>query len=339
MKVVVTGGGGYVGSVLVRELLSYDCEVVAMDRFFFGTEPLDALATNHKLSLVKKDIRDADVADFKGVDAVCDLAALSNDPSCEIDPNLTYEINHKGRSRVARLAKEAGVTRYLLSSSCSLYGTGGAALLDETAPTAPLSAYADSTLKAEQDVFALADDSFCATALRNATVFGLSPRMRFDLVINLMTLHAVEKGMITVTGGGRQWRPLVHVRDMARAFRAVIQAPTQSVSGEIFNIGHISLPILSLAYIVRETIPFPVQVHVAPDDSDKRNYNVSFKKACDVLGFEPEISIEDGVREIYDALKLGRVECTPQTKTVEWYRGILDAKALIEVVELNGRIL
>lgn len=338
-SVLVTGAGGYIGSVLVRELLEHDYRVIAYDRFFFGREVFSEFRADNRLSLVQKDIRDIEPADLEGVDVVCDLAALSNDPSGEIDPSLTYAINHKGRQRVSAMAKKAGVSRYIMSSSCSAYGSGGTLELTEEAPTAPLTAYADSTLKAEADAFKLSDRSFGVTVLRNATVFGLSPRMRFDLVINLMTLHAVEKGLITIMGGGRQWRPLVHVRDVARAFRAAIEAPRDEANGQIFNIGLTNLQVRSMAFIVRETLPIPVTINMAPDDPDRRDYNVSFAKAKRQLGFEALTSIEDGVREVYDALKYGKVDFTPRTVTVNWYRSILDAKALIDGVELNGRVI
>lgn len=337
--ILVTGAGGYIGSILVDELLAHGYNVIAYDRFYFGQSVLDKQRGNDRLRLVKKDIRDAEVCDFDGVSVVCDLAALSNDPSGEIDPVLTIAVNHKGRSRICSLAKQAGVKRYILSSSCSVYGAAETADLVETSPTAPLTTYARANRDAELDVLSLVDESFSVTVLRNATVFGLSPRMRFDLVINIMTLHAAEKGMITIMGGGRQWRPLVHVRDVARMFRTVIEADRSQVCGEIFNVGLANFQIRSLAFIVRETLPIPVTISVAPDDPDRRNYSASFEKAKQRLGFTAAITVEEGVREIYEALKYGAIEETPKTSTVRWYRNILDAKALLDEIEFNGRIL
>jgi len=337
--IFVTGAGGYIGSILVDELLTHGYNVIAYDRFYFGQSVLDKQRGNERLKLVKKDIRDAQLSDFDGVSVVCDLAALSNDPSGEIDPALTTAINHKGRSRICSLAKQAGVSRYILSSSCSVYGAAEGANLVETSPTTPLTTYARANRDAELDTLAKGDESFSVTVLRNATVFGLSPRMRFDLVINIMTLHAAERGMITIMGGGRQWRPLVHVRDVARMFRRVIEADRSRVSGEIFNVGLANFQIRSLAFIVRETLPIPVTISVAPDDPDRRDYSASFEKAKERLGFTAVTTIEEGVREIYDALKYGIVEESAKTSTVKWYRNILDAKTLLDEIEFNGRIL
>jgi nucleoside-diphosphate-sugar epimerase len=338
-KVLVTGAGGYIGSVLVKELLSNGHEVVAFDRFFFGREPLSGLHNDSRLTICQKDIRDVEEADFAGVDAVCDLAALSNDPSAAIDANLTTEINYKGRASLAKVARNAGVSRYILSSSCSVYGTGESHELTEKSKTGPITEYAKSSLDAEYDTFALAGDNFSVTALRNATVFGLSKRMRFDLVINLMTLHAVRRGRIIVMGGGKQWRPLVHVTDVARAFRTVLEAPADKVNSEIFNVGLRNYQIFSLAYIVRESLPFLVEIEVAPDDADSRDYNASFDKAREVLGFQAKTDVPEGVAEIYNALKFGLVDDDAKTSTVNWYRSILDAKKLLDEVTLDGRIL
>jgi nucleoside-diphosphate-sugar epimerase len=338
-KVLITGAGGYIGSVLTKHLLDAGYAVIALDRFFFGQETLSQVSENPMLRIVKKDIRDIDPSDLEGVHAVCDLAALSNDPSGDLDPELTMAINYAGRVRVGQAAKQAGVARYLLSSSCSIYGHSNGEPLHEAGPKKPLTTYARANLCAEEETLSLSGHGFCVTAMRNATVFGLSPRMRFDLVVNLMTLHAVERGKITIMGGGRQWRPLMHIRDVARAFTTVIEAPAEQVNGEVYNIGKENAQVVSIAYIVREVLPFPLQIEVAPDDPDRRDYNVSFAKASQQLGFEATYSIADGVREIYEALKTGAVDGGPKTSTVHWYRNIVDAHKLVESVSLNGRLL
>ena len=338
-KVLVTGAGGYIGSVLTRALLDAGYAVIAYDRFFFGEETLGDVAGHPNLTILRKDIRDISGDDMAGVHAVCDLAALSNDPSGDLNPELTMQINHAGRRRVAQMAKKAGVERYVLSSSCSVYGQSQGRDLAEDGPTSPLTTYARANLKAEEDILPLASGGFSCTVLRNATVFGLSPRMRFDLIVNLMTLHAVEKGRITIMGGGRQWRPLVHVQDAALAFRTIIEAPAASVNREIFNVGHTNAQVLTVAYTIRETLPFPLQIEIAPDDPDRRNYRTSFAKAKERLGFAPARTIAEGTREIYEALKTGAVENAPMTSTVKWYRNLLEAQRLVDRVVLDGRLL
>ena len=336
---MVTGAGGYIGTQLVRDLVKAGYEVTAVDRFFFGKEPLSEFVGNKQVTIKQKDIRDLDQNDFKGHDAVCDLACLSNDPAGEIDPQLTYQINRDGRIHVAKTAKQSGVEKYIISSSCSVYGKGEEPQLSETSKTNPISVYAKSTLEAEQENLSIADNNFSVTSLRNATVFGLSTRMRFDLVVNLMTLTAFQKRRIIVMGGGLQWRPLVHLSDVSRAFNAVISSNTDIVNKEVFNIGLDNFQIKNLAYLVREELPFPVEIETAPDDADKRDYNVVFKKAKEKLGLYAEVDVIQGVQEIYQALKTGTVDFGPKTVTVQWYRNILEAKALVESIQLNGRVI
>lgn len=337
--VLITGAGGYIGSVLVDEMLAAGYRVTAVDRYFFGENVHQHHRSNPNFRQRKIDIRDLRPQDLEGMNAVCDLAALSNDPSADIDPQLTDAINFAGRLHVATCARQAGVERYILSSSCSIYGQGDGDTLDETSPARPLTAYAQASLKAEQHTRELASDSFTWVAVRNATVFGLSRRMRFDLVINLMTLNAVQKGKIFILGGGRQWRPLVHVRDVAKVMIHLVQAPRDKVQGQLFNVGLANHQVLSLAYIVRETLPFPVEVEIAPDDADKRNYKVSFEKLSTRLGLRPSVTIPEGIREIYNAMKEGEIFPGPETSTVGWYRTLLDAERLVERLKLNGRLL
>jgi nucleoside-diphosphate-sugar epimerase len=338
-KVVVTGAGGYIGTQLVRDLVLGGNEVLAVDRFFFGQEPLMEFKNDKNVKILKKDIRDLDEVDLKNYDAVCDLACLSNDPAGEIDPNLTFQINRDGRIHVARMAKKAGIKKYILSSSCSVYGQGEEAQLSENSATNPISVYAKSTLEAEQENLSLNDNNFSVTALRNATVFGLSTRMRFDLVVNLMTLTAFQKNRIIVMGGGLQWRPLVHVSDVSKAFIAVINAETKKVAGEVFNIGFDNFQIKNLAYLVRENLPMPIDIDLAPDDADKRDYNVLFEKASKQIGFKATTNVSEGITEIYKALKTGAVDTGQKTITVQWYRNILEAQKLLEQVTLNGRVI
>jgi nucleoside-diphosphate-sugar epimerase len=338
-KVLVTGAGGYIGTQLVRDLIANNHQVIALDRYFFGMEPMKEFFQNKNVEIVKKDIRDVSEKDFVGVEAVCDLACLSNDPAGEMDPELTYQINRDGRIHVAKTAKKAGVSKYLISSSCSVYGKGETPVLNEESSTNPISVYAKSTLEAEQENLALDDDNFSVTSLRNATVFGLSTRMRFDLVVNLMTLSAFQSRRIIVMGGGLQWRPLVHVSDVSKAFVTFIQSKSSNMNGEIFNIGLDSFQIRSLAHTIREKLPFEIEIEIAPDDVDKRDYNVDFRKAQNVVGFKAECSVEKGVSEIYLALKSGQVDTSLKTVTVKWYQNILESKKLLDSIILNDRLL
>ena len=307
MNVLVTGGGGYIGSVLIPMLLEGGYKVKCLDRFFFGEETLADVAGDPNLEIIKDDIRWFDPKILQDVDAVMDLAALSNDPSGELDPSKTIEINYKGRVRVANLAKKYGVSKYILASSCSVYGFQDE-IVNEKSQTNPLTTYAKANLSAENEVLPLADDSFCVTVLRQATVYGLSPRMRFDLAINGMVLGFYKNRKIPIMRDGTQWRPFVHVKDTSRAFIMVLDSDPSTVNKEIFNVGSNdqNLQILPLAKLIAEAIdlPFEFEWYGSPD---KRSYRVDFTKIERVLGFKLKYTPRKGAREVYDALVEGKI--------------------------------
>ena len=322
MNVLVTGAGGYIGSVLTRLLLEREYRVLALDRFFFGRETLPEDADG--LKVIQADIRDLEPAFFDGVDAVIDLAALSNDPSGELDPEVTWSINHRGRARVARLAKQAGARRYILPSSCSIYGFQEG-LLDETSPVNPLTTYAQANLKAEQDVLSLPDEDFCVVVIRQATVYGFSRRVRFDLAINGMVKGFYKNGRIPVLRDGTQWRPFVHVEDTCLAMIAVLEAAADLVNGQIFNVGSDdqNVQIMPLATRVAKAIGMPFEYEWY-GDPDHRSYRVSFQKIHQVLGYETGCTLEDGATEVFLAIQRGDLDPDdPRTITVQWYKYLL----------------
>lgn len=328
--IAVTGAGGYIGSVLVGRLLDAGYRVKALDRFYFGAGTLGRYAGHPHIEMKTIDIRDVTPRDLEGCWGVIDLAALSNDPSAEVDLRLTWEINEKGRIDLAQSAQRAGVERYVFSGSCSVYGAGGDAELGEDCDLNPLTAYARAAAAAEEAIRGMNRPGFTTVALRNATVFGLSPRMRFDLVVNVMTLSAFERGQIVVTGGGRQRRPVVHVQDVARAFMRALEAGPGIVGGEVFNIGLANFRMIDLSKEVSRAMPTPVQVQFAPGDADRRDYGVRFDKAREVLGFSACAGVSVGVVEIHRALQTGQVERGLVTKTVAWYQHLIKMQRVLD---------
>lgn len=335
--VLVTGGGGYIGSVLVPTLLDKGNHVKVVDRFFFG---MDRLVDHPELEMVVDDTRRLTPQHFEGVDAVIDLAAVSNDPSGELFQEPTWAINHRARVRCAHLAKEAGVDRYLLPSSCSVYGfQDHDTISDEESDTNPLTTYAKANLAAEEGVLELADDDFCVTVIRQATVYGYSPRMRFDLAINGMTFGAWKTGRLPLMRDGSQWRPMVHVSDTSEAQCFMLDADRSEINGEIYNIGSESnvYQIGPLGEAVANTVPGDVEIEWY-GDPDHRSYRVSFEKV-EKLGWETSRTAEDGVAEIVSALVDGRTDRTPETLTLEWYKYLYRFKDLLSHAVMEGSLL
>jgi nucleoside-diphosphate-sugar epimerase len=339
VKVLVTGGAGYIGSTLIPTLLDEGYQVTCLDRLFFGRESLSTIASNPNLKVVRDDVRWFNPEILRDVNVVIDLAALSNDPSGELDPAKTFDINYLGRVRVAKLSKEYGVKRYIISSSCSVYGFQQD-MLNEASPVNPITTYAKANVMAEKDVLPLADSEFTVTALRLATVYGLSSRMRFDLAINGIVLGLYKTGKIPVMRDGTQWRPFLHVMDSASALIKVIESQPEKVNGQVFNVGsnEQNYQIHPLAELIGTSVGVPYQIEWY-GSPDKRSYKVSFAKAKSILGFSPSFTAKEGAIEVYNALKDGSVSDTLKTRTVEWYKHLLDAHDLSEDVILRGTIL
>ncbi|MBX7259704.1 MAG: aminotransferase class I/II-fold pyridoxal phosphate-dependent enzyme [Candidatus Hydrogenedentes bacterium] len=301
MRVLVTGGAGYLGSHLVKILIDRGHHVRVFDRFCFGDRDPAELGPPAKCEVIKGDIRRVNDYRhiFEGVEGIVHLAGLANDPSCDLDPEMALDVNLESTRSLAALAVEHGVRRFVLASSCSVYGKGVFDTLDEESPTNPVSVYAESKLESERALIALKSPAFEPVFARPATLFGWSPRMRFDLAINLMVATASRKKCISVFGGGNQWRPFVHVRDAARAFAMLLEAPASKVSGEVFNLGSDgnNYRIIDLAKLIIGMFD-DVNLDIVNDDEDQRTYNVQFGKIRRVIGFESEISVEDGAREI-----------------------------------------
>jgi nucleoside-diphosphate-sugar epimerase len=305
MRILVTGHLGYIGSVLTGMLIDRKHAVLGLDTGYFercviGEAPVPLERE------IRKDVRAIEADDLTCLDAVVHLAALSNDPMGEIDPGLTDQINHLGTLRLARKAREAGVSRFVFSSSCSMYGASEeSAPLTELASFNPVSAYAWSKVHSEEGLRALADDRFSPIYLRNGTAYGASPRLRFDLVLNNLMGWALSTRSIRITSDGSPWRPLVHVRDICAAVVAVLEAPRDAIHNEAFNVGHEgeNYQVRDIAEIVMRTVPGCEVQYTGEATNDRRSYRVSFEKIADRLpDFRPEWTVERGAEELRDLL-------------------------------------
>jgi nucleoside-diphosphate-sugar epimerase len=305
MNVLVTGHSGYIGAMLVPMLLEAKHQVTGLDTDFFAGCDFNGGLVD--VPAIRKDLRDVIVADLKGFDAVIHLAALSNDPLSDLNPACTYEINHRASVRLAQLAKTAGVPRFLFSSSCSLYGlAAGADFLTECAAFNPVTPYGESKVFVERDVSCLADDNFTPTFLRNSTAYGVSPRLRADLVVNNLVGFAYTTGEVLIASDGTPWRPLVHVEDICRAFLAILHAPRELVHKQAFNVGRTeeNYQIREIAAMVEEIVPGSRVKYAEGGGPDLRCYRVNCDKIARTLPeFRPQWSVRRGIEQLYSSFK------------------------------------
>jgi nucleoside-diphosphate-sugar epimerase len=303
MRVLVTGNLGYIGMAMVPMMQAHGFDVVGLDcdlyrRCTFGEMPAD-------VPTIFKDVRDVEVDDLRGFDAVCHLAGLSNDPLGNLNPELTYEINYRASVRLAEVAKAAGIERFVFSSSCSNYGAAGDKILTEESPFNPVTPYGQSKVLTEREVSKMADESFSPTFLRNATAYGLSSRIRFDLVLNNLVAWAFTTGKIMLKSDGTPWRPIVHIEDIARAFIAVLDAPRYLVHDEAFNVGitQENHRIRDLAEIVGQVMPRCEISFAEGAGPDKRCYRVNCDKIVQTLDYAPAWTAAKGARQLYEAYR------------------------------------
>lgn len=304
MRVLVTGHNGYIGSVMVPFLKKAGHDIVGFDTYLyedctFGDEVPDVPA-------LRMDLRDVAPADLRGFDAVIHLAALCNDPLGNLNPGSTYDINHHASVHLAKMAKAAGVKRWLFASSCSLYGLAGDEMLTEEAGFHPITPYGESKILTEQDVRPLADDSFSPVFLRNATAYGVSPRLRCDIVVNNLVGYAVTQGDVLIQSDGSPWRPLVHIEDISRAFLAVLEAPRELIHNQAFNVGRNddNLRVRQIADMVKAVVPGCTIRYAEGGGPDPRCYRVDCSKIARTLpAFRPQWTVQKGVEELYRAFR------------------------------------
>lgn len=337
MKVLVTGGGGYLGSALVPLLLEEGYEVTVLDRFFFGKEAFSELSTN-KLHLVKEDVRWVCATIFEGIDAVVDLAALCESSVGELLPWKTMDINYLGRYRMARFAKFNGVKKYIMTSTSSVYGMQEG-MLSETSNILPFNTYSQAAAFLEQDVARLNGVDFSTTILRPATYYGMSENMRFDLPLNQITIHAMKNAEILSIRDGEKWRPMVHVKDVANAILLVLKTDSSIVKNQVFNVGSDEQN-----YLLGDLAKFVTNVtgiknSISYPNKEQRSHKLNFLKIKETLGFSPKYTLEDGIKEIITAYDKNNDIDSPETYRLQYYKYLLDCNKVSEEHSLHSTIL
>lgn len=333
MRVLVTGSEGYIGAVLVPILVSAGHDVTGLDTCYF-TET-DFLPASTAIPLTRKDVRDIESEDLRDIDAVVHLAALSNDPLGDIDPDLTVDINFRATLRCAELARDAGAQRFIFASSCSMYGVSGGEVLDERSPLSPQTAYARSKVDSEKEIRLLARDGFSPVFLRNGTAYGISPRQRFDLVLPDLAGSAWVHRSIRMISDGTPWRPLVHIRDISQAILCSLEAPVERIHNEAFNVGanEENYQIRDIAHMIHEIDPEAEVVLGTKSPADTRDYHVDFSKAREGLPkFAPRWTLRRGIQECFETFK--QVDLSAATFKHRLHRRVSQIRFLQE----NGRI-
>ncbi|MBN1930090.1 MAG: NAD(P)-dependent oxidoreductase [Desulfobacterales bacterium] len=339
-KIVVTGNNGFIGSLLTNMLIKKHYEVIGIDTGYFSE---DCVLYPNRLSIkeIKKDLRDISEKDINGSYAICHLGALSNDPMGEIDPELTFEINYRASVRLAKLAKKTGVKKFIYSSSCSLYGIANSESdVTEEGQLNPLTAYAKSKVQTEKEILPMTDERFFVTCLRNSTAYGVSPKLRVDLVANNLVGWALTSGEIRIMSDGSPWRPLIHAEDIARAFIAVIEAPDNKVSGQAFNVGVNSenYRVREIAELVAQAVPGCRLVFTGEHGADSRSYRVNFDKIRNNLPeFQPQWTLKQGIAQLVEYYR--KYEMTPEKFSGRYFIRLKQLQYLLQTKQLDPQLI